>query len=324
MKNTNWIKIALLALLLVQTTSCEKILTVQGDNQISDVRDMLKTPDDARKVLNGAYDVLVNVLNGRIQNINELLSDNLVEPVNNNDLRSVFDRSTIFFNTTINNMYEDLYRASFRSNLLLDYAKDIEGINPGELSQIENEARFIRAMSHFWVLKTYAQPWGYTPNNTHLGIVIRNQSSQTPLPRSTVAQCYAFIQSDLIQAYNGLPEQNGFYANKYAAAALLSYTYFLQNDFANCVTYADAVINSGQFSLDQTLDTFHAWTSEAQAAANPELIFGSNSVPEIFDSRNGGFAGLYRSYGAQGATLSLSQSAFDLFANNSVDLRING
>ncbi len=315
------IKFVALILCLMPAVGCEKMLTVKGENQISDLTELIQTPEDARMVLNGAYDVLVNVLNGRIQNFNELRSSNAAAPVLNNDLSAVYTRSTNFFITTTNSTYQDLYLSVFRANMLLDYTKDVPGIDAAELAQIENEARFIRAIAHFWVLKTWAQPWGYSADNSHAGIVIRDAVSQLPKPRSSVKECYDFIQADLTAAFNGLPASNGFYANKYAAASLLAYTYWIQNDYANCVTYCDAVVNSGQFSLEPSIDSFHAWTAEAQNTDNPELIFGSNSIQTNNDVRNGGYTGMYRAYGVTGATLSMSEEVNSLFSLSAIDSR---
>ncbi len=322
-KNTGFIKLLLAGTLLLPAMSCEKMLSVKAENQISDITELIQTPEDARKVLNGAYDVLANSFNGRIQNVNELLSSNLTEPNLNFDLAAVYNRSTNTVNGTINSLYQDLYLSVFRSNLILGFAKSIDGISSGELAQLEGEAKFIRAMAHFWVLKTWAQPWGYSNDNSHLGIVLREVADQTPTPRSTVKQCYDFIQQDLIDAYNSLPESNTFYADRYAAAALLAYTYFLQNDYPNCVSFCNTVINSGKYQLEPSLDTFHAWTLEAQNTPNPELIFGTKSIfaPNFQDSRAGNFTGLYRSYSVSGATLSLSQEANNFFTQTPADLR---
>jgi len=187
MKNNTLQKIAFAIALLLPATACEKMLTVQAENQITDITELIQTPEDAQNVLNGAYDVLVNVMNGRIQNVNELLSSNLTLPNNNGDLSAVYTRSTNTVNSTVNGIYQDLYLSVFRSNLLLEYAKEVEGISSSDLSRIESEAKFIRGMTHFWVLKTWAQPWGYSSDNSHLGIVIRDQAGQTPLPRSSAA-----------------------------------------------------------------------------------------------------------------------------------------
>jgi len=302
-------------------TSCEKLLTDQAENQISDISEMMQTPQDARDVLNGAYDVLVNGLDGQMQVIHELLSDNVAQPISNDRLIAVYDRTTASFNSTTGGAYGELYLSVFRANLIIKYTRDIPGISESEITQLENEARFVRALAHFWVLKAYAQPWGYTSSNNHLGIVIREEPLATPIPRSTVAECYNFIQNDLVDAFNNLAPNNGAYANKYAAASLLAYTYFLQNDFTNCKLYCDEVINSGMYSLEPTLDTFHAMDSLYQFVPNPEMIFGGYSYEPFNDVRNEDFTNAYRSFSVQGATMSLSEEIYSLITNNPLDNR---
>lgn len=317
------IKLKIVSLLAISifAASCEKILSDKADNQIPDLAELIQSPQDAQNVLNGAYDVLVNGLDGQMQAISELLSNNLVAPLSNTDLLlPVYDRTTSTFNTATAAAYNEFYIAIFRANLLLKYAKDVPGLSSDELNRIEGEAKFIRAMGHFWVVKNYAQPWGYTPNNNHLGIVIRSEPTPEPLPRNTVAEVYSFIQDDLLSAINALPETNNVYASKYSAAALLAYIYFLQNDFPNCVTYSDMVINSGNYSLEPTLDTFHAHDSLYQFIPNPEMIFGAKSTVMLNDIRNDEFVG-YRKLSVQGARLSLSQECYNLFADNPLDLR---
>lgn len=305
----------------ISLISCEKLLDDKADIQISDLSELIQTPQDAQSVLNGAYDVLVNGLDGQMQVIDELLSNNLTAPLGNSDpLLPVYQRVTNTFNGTTAAAYNEFYIAIFRANLLLRYAKDVSGLSSSELNRIEGEARFIRAMGHFWVLKTYAQPWGYTSDNSHLGIVIRTEPTPEPLPRNTVAEVYDFIKEDLIAAISALPEGNNVYASKYSAAALLAYVYFLQNDFANCVTYSDMVINSGQYTLEPTLDTFHAWDSLYQFSPNPEMIFGIKSNVMLNDMRNDEF-NAYRKLSVQGARLSLTQECYNLFASNPLDQR---
>jgi hypothetical protein len=89
------------------------------------------------------------------------------------------------------------------------------------------------------------------------------------------------------------------------------------------VFYCNMVINSGKYEIDDTIDTFHAWSVFEQDSPNPEHIFGSNSIntPEFQDGRNGGFAGMYRSYSISGATLSMSAEAYNLLAQTPSDFR---
>ena len=56
----------------------------------------------------------------------------------------------------------------------------------------------------------FAQPYGYTNDNSHLGIPLPIAIREEPYPRATVADTYAQIERDLNDALTGLPENNGF------------------------------------------------------------------------------------------------------------------
>ena len=71
--------------LLFMTQSCDDMLVFPDDEQLL-AEDALNTPDDLQRLLNSCYDVFANTYNGRTQVIAELLSDNLQEPPNNNNL----------------------------------------------------------------------------------------------------------------------------------------------------------------------------------------------------------------------------------------------
>jgi starch-binding outer membrane protein, SusD/RagB family len=302
-------------------TGCKKWLEVPPEDVILD-KDALKTRDDAQLLLNSCYDVLGNTFDGKVQNLAELLSDNAAKPLNNNDLNAVYAREVGFFNTTTKNVYTDLYRAIYRGNTLLVNFDLIPDLSESEKTRMTAEVRFIRALSTWWAMKIWSQPYGYTADNSHLGVVLRTEPTQDPLPRSTVAACYDFVLADLQYAFDNLPENNGAYASKYAAAAMLSMVYFQKFDYANAKQFAEVVINSNQFSLEPTLDAFHAMDSSYQFQNNPENIFSIVSVnsPTVLDYRNEGFRDNYWP-GAAGAQLSLSEEFYNFMVLTPSDKR---
>lgn len=306
----------------VAFTGCKKWLDVGPENVILQ-EDALKTPDDLQRLLVSCYDVMGNSFDGRVQNIAELLSDNVQQPLNNLELTAVYERETTFFNTTTNNVYTDLYRSVYRCNTLLESFDLIEGLTSDERLRIESEARFIRAINHWWILKLYAQPWGATADNSHLGIVTRSAATQDPLARSTVKESYDFIIADLEYAFNNLPADNGAYANRYAAAALLAHVYFQQNNYSSAVTYSNEVINSGVYTMETSLDYYRAMSEEALGTSNPEAIFSivSTNTSTVVDARNEGFRDNYWP-GAAGAQLSYSSDLANFFSLTPSDGRI--
>lgn len=303
-------------------TGCKKWLEVDPEGVIL-AEDAINTPQDIQLLLNSCYDVCGNVFDGNVQNLAELLSDNLARPLNNLDLISVHDREVTFFNSTTNGIYADLYRIVYRSNELIRNVELVPELSASEKQRVIAEARFLRGLAHYWVLKIWCQPWGYTPDNSHLGVVIRDVPSPQPKPRATCAESYAFIIGDLLHAYENLPEVNVGYADRYAAAAMLAKVYFQKMDYSNAVVYSDVVINSGRFSLLENLDAFQAFTADAYMTPNTEAIFQINSFvsPALTDVRNEGFRNNYWP-GASGSQLSYSPELFNFFNLTPTDGRI--
>ncbi|MFM9006759.1 MAG: RagB/SusD family nutrient uptake outer membrane protein, partial [Flavobacteriales bacterium] len=232
--------------------SCKKWLDYPPEGSLRE--DLFNTASDAQETLNSCYDALANTFNGRIQAISELLSDNLQQPNADNDLKSVFARQTTFFNGNTIGVYKDLYTVIWRCNTLLANIDFITDIDESTKSKLIAEAKFLRGFCHWSAVKLWAQPYGYTADNSHLGVPVRDKAAADPILRSTVKEVYDFVIADLTAAYDALPVYNSIYASKYSAAGLLAQVYFLMSDYNKAVEYSDAIINSGVYTLLPTLE----------------------------------------------------------------------
>lgn len=232
--------------------SCKKWLDYPPEGSLRE--DLFNTASDAQETLNSCYDALANTFNGRIQAISELLSDNLQQPNADNDLKSVFARQTTFFNGNTIGVYKDLYTVIWRCNTLLDNIDFITDIDESTKSKLIAEAKFLRGFCHWSAVKLWAQPYGYTADNSHPGVPIRDKAAADPILRSTVKEVYDFVIADLTAAYESLPVYNSIYASKYSAAGVLAQVYFLMSDYNKAVDYCDAVIQSGVYTLLPTLE----------------------------------------------------------------------
>ena len=298
--------------------SCEKMLEYPPEGAIL-AEDALKTPDDAQRLLNSCYDVIANLFDGKYQNICELMSDNMAEP-NGLDFNAVYNRETNFFTPTTNGTYGDFYYAIYRCNSLMKNFDLIEGLSDVERTRMEAEAKFIRAFCHFNVVKIWAQPYGSSPSNSHLGIILKRGASNEPLARSTVEESYAFIIEDLEYARVNLPVSNGNYATRNAALGLLAMVYFQMNNYVQAEQFASLVINSGSYSMSDTLDRF-----PTNPELNPEIVFGivsSSSGDANIDQRTDNFIGNYNAGGVLPPNLMFSNELYQFTNLNSADDRL--
>ncbi|RLD24951.1 MAG: hypothetical protein DRI54_05570, partial [Bacteroidetes bacterium] len=240
-----------IGILSTSWVSCDKLLDIPPPDESVVFEDALNTTEDMQSLLNSCYDVMANTFYGDQQNLSELLSDNLESPYNHDDYNEVFIFHTIFFNGTIGNFFANPYTSIMRVNTMLENFDRIQDLSAADKLRFEAEGKFIRAVNHYEVVQLFAQPYGYTSDNSHLGITIRKELSYDPLPRASVAEVYNFVIEDLLFAADNLSESNVIngvpYANKWAAKAMLARVYFQMNDFQKASDYASDVIDNGPF-----------------------------------------------------------------------------
>ena len=101
-----------------------------------------------------------------------------------------------------------------------------------------------------------------------------------------MADTYAQIERDLNDALTGLPENNGVYATKDAAKALLASIHFLKMEYGQAADLATEVIESGRYQLEyQEEDTMFMRLRLPQGFIGSETIFGTYSYEDNNDNR---------------------------------------
>ena len=329
--NTPSLRIAALAIgLAVATTGCDKQLEFEPGDVIL-AEDAIQTADDLQRMLNSNYDVLANVLNGRQQSIAELLTNNMARPYSSLDYTAVWNRETNFFTPTTGGLYTDFYYAIYRANVVVESFDLVEGLDDATALRLEAESRFVRAVCHWYLVKMWGYPYGYTADNSHLGVPLRLDAVEPPTPRATVGEVYAQVIADLEFARDNLPQENGPYASSMAASGFLAHIHFLRQDWAASQTEAERVINSGLFQLDDDLDRFEAGSDSVLAGdlINPETVFGITGGyfavdgDSLLNDRSYAFRDNFRQDNNVNPQLTFSEDIVNLFSLNAADDRGN-
>ena len=282
----------------VGLASCDSFLEfAPGDVILAE--DAIQDTDDLQRLLTSTYDVLGNIFGGRFQIVNELRGPNFGAPDNSLDFTAVYNRETTFFTGINGGVYTDFYYAIYRCNVVLGSFDLVSNLSEEDRTRMEAEARFVRAVSHFGAVRLYAQPFGATADNSHLGVPLRLTAESNPLPRATVGEVYAAIVEDLEFAAANLPETNGVYATRDAAEGYLAHVRFLMRDYAVAAEHATNVISSGRYTLDDDLDRYET------DVVNPETVFGIVSMP--FDRRSDDYRDNLRTDGNPNPQLAFSE-----------------
>ncbi len=154
-------------------------------------------------------------------------------------------------NTAVEDFWIYSYQTINQANTVL---AAVDVVNETDRPVVAAELRFIRALVYFDLINMYAKPWTAGDPEHNLGIPIISTPAEKTLEnpearRNSVAEVYQFLTDDLLFAKANLPEQNSFFADTYAASALLSRVYLMQEKFDLAAIEADRVIASGQYEL---------------------------------------------------------------------------
>lgn len=241
-------------LVLVGATSCKKFLEIPPEGEIP-TEDALKTPRDVQLLLNSCYDVLrsAKFMGGKMRNLSDLMADDRDGRALSGNWLSYYAHNTGIFNQDTRDMWSEPYIMIYRCNTLLENMDLVADLSDDQQARTTAEAKFLRAVGHFELVRMFANPYGFTSDNSHDGIPLRIVASQEALARATVGEVYAQVLSDLEDAKDVLPSNNGGYATSWAVKAYLARVHFQMNDFQSAFDYANEVITGGGFALDSNV-----------------------------------------------------------------------
>lgn len=137
------------------------------------------------------------------------------------------------------------YRIIAKANITVEAVGAMDGklISEEVRSQVIGQAKFLRALSYFYINTL----WNGGPLRTE------ENDDQISVPRAAPAEIWAQVEADLKDAIAALPAQwgegNAGRATRGAAQALLGRTYLQQKKYAEAEAEFMNVINSGQYYL---------------------------------------------------------------------------
>ena len=286
----------LLIISLFLVFGCEKYLEIIPEYKLP-AESATSHIDSLEKITTGAFNQLQsgNLYGGGLIANSELLSDHWnASPISDFSLNQLRTRDMNTYNGVANGLWSDGYRAINMTNIVLKFLPVHQSQDENKARILKGECLFIRSICHFEMLRMFALPAGFTSDNSHPGIPIRlspgSANEEQNNQRATVEEVYQQIIMDLEESVTLLPENKSSRVSKWAAMAFLSKIYFQKNDFTNCISWSDQLINSGQFSLNSSVNEIYnlsGWNF------SDETIFQIINIPE--DNSNGTLTGRLKS-----------------------------
>ena len=269
-----------LALLLVTAAGCESILDVAPINQVPEGAAII-SPATARAAVAGLYDGLqgTNYYGGTFLHFGDLSAEDVEHTGTFTTYREVDQNTITADNSSIEGMWDGLYRVIGRTNIVILKVPTVTALDPAERDQMLGEAHFIRALTYHNLVKF----WGDTAASG-LGVPIRlvpapDIPSSATITRSTTGAVYTQILSDLNQAEALMSVVNETrQASIGAVRAIRARVFLYQKNWVGAEAQAESVAAMGYTLAPQFSDLF---TPEGDDT--PEDIFRVNFTATEFN-----------------------------------------
>lgn len=269
-----------MAMALALFVGCKDFL-VETPQQALNLPDVLNNPGGVTSLVTGLYNGMhsASIAGGNYNVLVEIMADNTLWTGSFVTYADFANRRMTPDNANTVNWWTDSYRTINIANILLEAVNQLNDptVTTAQKDIWRGEAYFIRGMLYFHLAIVYSKPWNFTPSNTHLSVPIRTKPVKSSadfenLPRNTLAEVIAQVESDLNQAVNLLPVtrlRTDRRATQYAAIGYLMRVAMYKLDYTAAANYASQLIAAG-FTLPS-----------APALAFNANKFSSESIFEI-------------------------------------------
>lgn len=166
---------------------------------------------------------------------------------------------------SIDAMWTRFYKTIGRANQSIRYTENYGLTDQNYKNRLVGEAKFLRALHYFWLVRMFGDVPIQEIDNTESWVTRRSK-----------ADVYAYIEQDLLDAINLLPNKNQYpsadlgRATKGAAQGLLAKVYLYEEKWQQAYDMAGNVMTSGQYGLES--DYAKIWR-----------VAGENGIESLFE-----------------------------------------
>ncbi|SHL91670.1 RagB/SusD family nutrient uptake outer membrane protein [Flavobacterium xanthum] len=298
-------KLILIILFATFFASCDSELEIDP-RQNEDATVTLSTESGIMNILIGAYATAADgdVYGGRILTSADLLAQTGITATTDfrwrgtfAECRQMYSKTMLVNNGFVQQIYTRNYQIINAANTVIENIDKVQ--DPAKRATMVAEATFLKSLAYFDLVRFYAKPYEAGQANSQLGVVIRPNAiydftTDLAKERSTVSEVYALIITGLNLAYNDLPEENSFYADKYAAKALLARVYLQQGNYPAARDAAhDVIENSGRTLSTKYANAFNHDVNQSEDIFAIQITkqTGENEVTNLYASENNGGRG---------------------------------
>jgi len=194
-----------------------------------------QNPSEAEQALTAIYSMYCKAMDpnngGSIFLLSEIMSDEGFSGGGQHDNEAAIDQWQISKQNQYDAVWADYYQGIFRANTLIKHIDQVEGWeSKSKKNQVEGEARFMRALDYFDLMRLFGGP----VNGKMRGVPLNTDPVKTVYKRASVDSVYAQIAADLKFSIENMPsvayhELEPGHATKWAAEALMARVFLFYN-----------------------------------------------------------------------------------------------
>lgn len=174
-------------------------------------------------------------------------------------------------NQAFGGLWQGYYQGIYRANVAIQNIPGID-MNEEQRARLVGENKFLRAYFYFFLIRAFGSP------DENLGVPLITEPlepGEFQQPRASFDEVYDLIEQDLTDAAAALPAtysaSDQGRATRGAAQGLLAKVHLFQEEYDSALQQAEAVINSGTYSLESDYEFVFSVDGE----------FSSGSIFEI-------------------------------------------
>jgi SusD family. len=267
--------------LLAGLTSCGSDWLDLNPTTAVATSEALSTKDGLQTALNGAYRQLAGhwFYGDRIPMYAELKGEDMQSVSSSSRGYSYYSLTSTGDDEEITSCWNLGYQIIHSTNNIIGAIDAKFDKSDATVAKIRSQALAIRGLVLFQLTNLFGQAYAINSSGPGVCIVTEKNDVYYMPSRSTVAECYTQIISDLKEAISGgLPTTaTGGLINKWGAEGILSRVYLYMNDYTNALAYAKDVITnaSSVYSLVSNANYAKMWGAKYSTESIFEIYYSS-------------------------------------------------
>ncbi|MGH7574414.1 MAG: RagB/SusD family nutrient uptake outer membrane protein [Longimicrobiales bacterium] len=252
--------------LVLVVAACDDVLDVDPVNELTEDNAIVDATG-ARAAVAGIYDALQggSYYSEAFVTFSDLPSDDVEHTGTFSTYGDADANRLTADNSTIEGIWDALYRAVGRANIVIERVPDVPGLEAEEREQMLGEAYFLRALTFHNLVKL----WGDSAD-AGLGVPIpttvpKSVTEASQIARATTGETYAQILSDLDNAEQRITDESApRRASLGAVHAIRARVHLYRENWAEAEAATDAVLAVGYTLAPEYSDLFTPDGAETQ------------------------------------------------------------